>query len=118
MQTDSQIAFATRHPEPPGLEIRVNFGVFAGRDATAAEIDDLAKALLPRVGEVSIIAEDRHEIGSEVEVALHQVRVEIDEDQLPSDQHERDELRGRLLEIVERWADSSIAERHVEVTEL
>ena len=46
-----------------GVEVRVNFGVFAGRRATPAEIDELAKALLPKVGEVAIVAEERHEIG-------------------------------------------------------
>ena len=30
------------------VEIRVNFGVFAGREATPAELDDLAHALIPR----------------------------------------------------------------------
>ena len=43
------IAFATRTFEPPGLEIRVNFGVFAGREATPAEIDELAVHLLDKV---------------------------------------------------------------------
>ena len=30
-------------------DIRVNFGLFAGREATRAEIDDLAKTLLDEV---------------------------------------------------------------------
>ena len=50
MSTDPQLAFYQRQPEPPGLEIRVNFGIFAGRAATAAEIDELAQALLTKVG--------------------------------------------------------------------
>jgi hypothetical protein len=33
------LAFATRTFEPPALEIRVNFGMFAGREATPAEIN-------------------------------------------------------------------------------
>jgi hypothetical protein len=36
-------------------------------------------------------------------------------DDLPHDEHELDELRGRLLELSERWARSCIAERHVDV---
>ena len=43
------IAFATRTFEPPALEIRVNFGMFAGREATPAEIDVLATALRDKV---------------------------------------------------------------------
>jgi hypothetical protein len=109
------IAFATRTFEPPGLEIRVNFGVFAGREATPAEIEDLAGDLLDKVGEMAIVAEDRHEISGHSEAALHQVRIEIAEDELPDDEHQLDELRGRLIEAAERWAQACIAERHVEV---
>jgi hypothetical protein len=36
-------------------------------------------------------------------------------DDLPDDEHELDELRGRLVEVSERWARSCIAERHVDV---
>ena len=115
MQSDPGIAFATRTHEPPGLEIRINFGMHAGREATPAEIDELGKELLERVREVSIISEERHEIADTSEVQLHQVRVEVAADDLPADEHELDELRGRLLEVAERWARSCIAERHVDV---
>jgi hypothetical protein len=115
MQTEPRIAFATRTYEPPGLEIRINFGMFAGREATPAEIDELGKELLARVREVSIIAEERHEIADTSEVQLHQVRVEVPATDLPADDHEVDELRGRLLEVSERWAQSCIADRHVDV---
>ena len=111
------IAFATR-TEPPGLEIRINFGVFAGREATAAELDDLARELIPDVGEVSIVSEQRHEIGEDVEAALHQVRIEVGEDQLPAGGDERERLADRLVEAAERWTEACIAERHAEVTEL
>src|SRR5918911_5477914 len=80
---EPEIAFVTRTHEPPGLEIRVNFGVFAGRQATPAEIDELARELLPDVGEVSIVAEERHEISEHVEAALHQVRIEVSESRIP-----------------------------------
>jgi hypothetical protein len=109
------LAFYRRLPEPPGLEVRVNFGIFAGRAATAAEIDDLAQALLPKVGEVAIVAEDRHEIGEESEAALHQVRIEVDLTDMPDDEHEADVLAGRLVEAAETWARACVADRHVEV---
>jgi hypothetical protein len=111
------IAFATRTFEPPGLEIRVNFGVFAGREATPAEIDELASQLLGKVEEVAIVAEDRHEIGQHSEAALHQVRVEISAGELPDGDHDLDELRGRLVETAERWARDCIASRHVELND-
>ncbi len=113
--TEPAIAFATRSSEPPALEIRVNFGMFAGREATAAEIDDLAAELLDKVTEVAIVAEDRHEISAHSEAALHQVRIEVSGDELPAEDHELDELRGRLIEAAERWARECIAGRHVEI---
>ncbi len=60
MSANPAIAFAVQEHEPPALEVRVNFGMFAGREATAAEIDELADALLEQVGAVSIVSEDRH----------------------------------------------------------
>jgi hypothetical protein len=115
VQTEPQIAFAAEIGDPPGLEIRINFGIFAGRHATAAEVDELAKTLVPEVGEVSIVAERRHEVSEDVEASLHQVRIEIGEDQLPPAGSERDVLTGRLLERAERWTEACIADRHAEI---
>jgi len=42
-------------------------------------------------------------------------RIEVGEEDLPADEHELDEFRGRLLEASERWARQYIADRHVEV---
>src|SRR3954451_337251 len=118
MRVEPQIAFCVREAEPPGVEVRVNFGVFAGRGATAAEIDDLARALLPKIGEVAIVAEERHEIGAESEASLTQVRIEVSPALLPDDAGELDMLCGRLVEAAESWASSCIAERHADVSEL
>jgi len=108
------LAFATRTSEPPALEIRVNFGMFAGREATPAEIDDLAAELLDKVTGVAIVAEERHEISTHSEASLHQVRIEVSGDELPDDEHELDEMRGRLIEAADRWARECIAGRSVE----
>ena len=51
----STIAFAVHEHEPPALEVRINFGIFAGREATPAEIDELATQVLEKVGSVSIV---------------------------------------------------------------
>ena len=115
MRAEPQIAFCVREVEPPGVEVRVNFGVFAGRAATPAEIDELAKSLLPKVGEVAIVAEERHEIGEESEASLSQVRIEVAPNQLPDDEHQLDEMCGRLVEASEAWARACIAERHAEI---
>ena len=118
MQPDPPIAFAAETAEPPGLEIRINFGVFAGRDATAAELDELAKTLVAEVEEVSVVAEQRHEVSEDVEVALHQVRVEVRQEQLPADARDREELTSRLVGAAEQWARACIADRHAEIAEL
>ena len=39
------MSLLVREQEEPGIEVRVNFGVFAGRHATPAEIDELASTL-------------------------------------------------------------------------
>ena len=114
---DAILAFPVRLPEAPGLEIRVNFGIFAGRPATAAEIDELAQSLLTKVGEISIVAENRHEIGEDSEASLHQVRIDVDPEYIPDDEHEADVLAGRIVEAAESWARDCVAERRAEISE-
>jgi hypothetical protein len=118
MDAEPTIAFPVDDPQQPGLEIRVNFGVFAGRAATPAEIDRLAEWLLDEVGEVSIIAEERHEIDQQVEASVHQVRVEVAADVVPNEPEALEELEDRLVARAEHWARACIAERHTEVAEL
>jgi hypothetical protein len=118
MSMDPQLAFYHRQPEPPGLEVRVNFGVFAGRPATSAELDELAQALLSKVGEVAIVAEERRLVAEESEASLHQVRIEVDPEYIPEDEHEADVLAGRIVEAAESWARERAATRHAEVSEL
>ena len=110
---EPELAFVTRTHDVPGLEIRVNFGVFAGRDATPAELEELAHTLVPELDDVSVVSEQRHEVGEEVEASLHQVRVEVAEDHLPAE-----ELCDRLLEAVTAWAEACIEDRHAEISEL
>jgi DNA-directed RNA polymerase sigma subunit (sigma70/sigma32) len=114
---DQTIAFAVESPQPPALEVRVNFGVVAGRDATAAEIDRLAEWLLDDVGEVSIISEERHEIDAHVEASVHQVRIEVSADDVPADPAARAAIEERILERAEHWARQCVAERHAEVAD-
>jgi hypothetical protein len=113
----SLLAFPVRSPEQPGLEIRVNFGMFAGREATAAEIEELGNALVPEIGNAEISSENRYEIGPESEAEVHQVRIEVPTTMLPVEDFEVGELAGRLVSIAERWANGCIADRRVEVSE-
>jgi hypothetical protein len=117
MRVENVIAFAVDQ-DPSGLEIRVNFGVFAGRDATSAELEELGKLLVPEAGEVSIVGEERHEISGDAEVVLHQVRVSVSPEIVPNDPAERKELCERLVTLAEIWARQCINERHAEITDL
>jgi hypothetical protein len=87
-------------------DIRVNFGMFAGRDATQAEIDELARELLAEVQAITIVAEQRTIADRDVEVSVHQIRIELGK---------ADPQRPLL--IAERWAEACVAERHAEITE-
>jgi hypothetical protein len=87
-------------------DIRVNFGVFAGRDATQAEIDELARELLAEVQAITIVAEQRTIADRDVEASVHQIRIELGK----SDPQ-------RPLLIAERWAEACVAERHAEITD-
>jgi len=111
------MAFAVYAHDAPAIEVRINFGIFAGRDATHAEIDRLAEWLLDEVGEVSIISEERHEMDAHVEASVHQVRIEVAADRVPADPAERTAIEERIVERAEHWANLCVAERHVEITE-
>ncbi|MDQ2967930.1 MAG: hypothetical protein M3R37_06385 [Actinomycetota bacterium] len=117
MQVENVIAFATER-EPTGLEIRVNFGVFAGRDATSAELEELGRLLVPEAGEISIVGEQRHEISEDAEVVLHQVRVSVAPENVPDDPGERKAFCERLVTLAEIWARQCINERSSEISDL
>lgn len=87
-------------------DIRVNFGMFAGREATQAEIDDLAKSLLDELPTVTIVAEQRTIADRETEASVHQIRIDLDG---------ADSQRPLLL--AEQWAEACVAERHAEISE-
>ena len=101
MQDLPQIAFVDEDGD-----IRVNFGMFAGREATQAEIDDLAHTLLAEIESVTIVAEQRTVADRETEASLHQIRIELG-----------DQDSARPLLLTEQWAQACIAERHAEITE-
>ena len=113
-ELDPTLAFVVEQPQP-GIEVRVNFGIYAGRGATPAEIDRLAEWLLDEVGEVSIIAEERHEIDAHVEASVHQVRIEVAPENVPGNRWERRTLEQRLVDRAAYWARLCVSERHAEV---
>jgi hypothetical protein len=108
---DPKLAFSVSRPAPPVLEVRVNFGVFAGRQATPAEIDELGRWLLDEVPAVTIVAEERHELDATLETSVHIVRIEVADAHLPTNDLDRRRLERTLVERAEHWARSCIADR-------
>jgi len=85
-------------------DIRINFGIFAGREATSAEVDELARTLLDRSQSVTVVAENRVVVDREMEASVHQIRIEAG-----------DADPAVLLPLAEQWASACIAERHAEI---
>ena len=115
MTLEPPLVLVARHPEVPGLELAINFGVFAGREATAAELDDLGNSLRAEVGQVAVVSEHRHELEGGTEISVHQVKVQLPADAIPDDEYELGELAGRLSNLAESWARACFADRHVDI---
>jgi hypothetical protein len=106
---DPAISLRVREHEEPGIEVRVNFGVFAGRHATPAEIDELAATLGDLLPAFAIVAEERHEFADAVEASVHQVVVEVPREQAPE---RADVLAEKIVLAANGWALDCIASRH------
>jgi hypothetical protein len=103
------ISLFVREHDEPGIEVRVNFGVFAGRHATPAEIDELALALRELAPSFAIVSEERHEFGDAVEASVHQVVVEVPQEIAGE---ERELLAEQIVFAANGWALECIASRH------
>ena len=112
---EPNIAFRVREHDEPACEIRVNFGVFAGRNVTPAEIDDLATELRDAVASFTVVAEDRHEFGDSVEASLHQVVIEVAREFVGE---RPEQLCAQLVAAADEWAQTCIAARSVDVADL
>jgi hypothetical protein len=94
-------------PSAPPLEVRVNFGLFTCREATSAELDDLAGRLVPLLGTVSLIAEHRQETDGHAEIELHQVRIDL----------AGGDRADEVVAITEEWLEDCFTSRHAEVAD-
>jgi hypothetical protein len=103
------ISLLRREHDEPGVEVRVNFGVFAGRHATPAEIDELALTIRDLVPSFAIVSEERHEFGDAVEASVHQVVVEVPQEHAGD---EADSLAEQIVDAANVWALECIASRH------
>ena len=105
------VVFAPEVRDLPAVELCINFGLLAGREVSAAEIEQLAAQLLVRVARVSIVSERRFELGDAGGGAVHQLRIQVTRGAVGLEQRDIAELRGRLMEIIERWLDACLAAR-------
>ena len=94
-------------PNASAVEVRVNFGLLTGREATPAELDDLAGRLVPLLGSVSLVAEHRQETDGHAEAGVHQVRIDLSEGD-PADE---------VAAVAEQWAEDCFEARHAEVSD-
>jgi len=99
--SETALVFRAEAAERAGLEVRVNFGVFAGRNATQAEIEDLARSLRELASSFAVVAEDRHEFGGASETAVRQIVIQVDDD----------DLSDSVFELAEEWATRCIRSR-------
>jgi hypothetical protein len=106
------VALRTGTHEEPAIEVRVNFGVFAGRMVTPAEIDALATRLSEIVPEFAIVSEERHEFGGAVEASVHQVVVDVPREHAGAG---ADVLAERIVLEANGWALECIESRHAEL---
>jgi len=115
MDFDTPIAFATNGRATPAIQIRINFGILAGREATPAEIDTLARSLLRIVRDVSVIAEQHYEIGHGREAVVHLINVEVDLRDLRDPAADVGDVTAQLIEAATLWAEACAEARHAEV---
>jgi hypothetical protein len=99
------LVFVSDAADGADLELVVNFGVFSGREATPAEVERLASAVLAEIDAVEIICERRYEFAREIEATVYRVRIEV-----PAGSENK---AGDLREIVGDWARDCIGERQV-----
>ena len=111
-EIEPAVALRVREIEDPAIEVRVNFGVFAGRTVTPAEIDELARTLSDLVPSFAIVSEERHEFGGAVEASVHQVVVDVPHEHAGP---EADVLAERIVLAANGWALDCIESRHAEL---
>lgn len=107
---EAPVAFRVQAQEPPALEVRINFGLFAARGVTPAEIDHLAGALKDVLPSFEIVAEERHGFGGAVEVSVHQVAIHAE--------HGGDDVALQVIELAEGWAKECFAVRHSDLSDV
>ena len=82
----------------------MNFGVITGRDPAREEIDELARSLRQHVRAATITAEQRYDVGEQVAMCLHEVRIEVSDDVVDAMGEDALAVRTRILDAAWEWA--------------
>ena len=97
------VAAYVSHDSP--LQLTVNFGIVAGRDASRADIDRLGEMLLALVSGVTLFAGHRYEFAQgAAELVANEVTIQFPPYILPTEEAELEPLVDTLLETLRRWA--------------
>jgi hypothetical protein len=92
------------------LELTVNFGTFARREASRSEVDKLGEMLLELVSGLTLFAGHRYEFSQgATESTAYEVKIEFPPFVLPTKELELEPLVVKLLERVALWAHESAA---------
>jgi hypothetical protein len=105
---DAPAAFVLEPVEPLPLQIRVNFGIFTGRDATRPELERLASRVLERTGSTSVIAQQRYVSSPEQTACLHEVLIEVPPDGIERSGFELETLEELLLADARTWLEECV----------
>ena len=105
---DPPVAFVLEPVEPLPLQIRVNFGIYTGRDATRPELERLASRVLERTGTVSVIGQQRYVAGLEQMVCLHEVLIEVAPDGIERAGYDLETLHELLLADARNWLEECV----------
>ena len=94
--------------ERPEIAVLVNFGLLAGREPSAAEIERLAERLLAEVERATIKREQRLDVGDRLNAFLQEVVIEIPDDAAPA--AHRPVLRERVIGTASEWVAECISD--------
>jgi hypothetical protein len=97
--------FAAYVSQDSPLELTVNFGLFAGREAARDDLDKLGEALLALISGVTLFAGRRYEFApGAAEVAAYEIRIRFPRFILPTEPADHEALVAKLLETCSSWA--------------
>jgi hypothetical protein len=66
---------------------------------------------------VTVLSEDRFEVGEQSRALVHEVRIEVGQDALPTDETDIETLRGELTDVIRSWARACVTGFAGELTE-